>query len=125
MTRAEKAAAKTASTETVNTEELAAAANAITTVTGGEVTVEPAAEDTAPAIPEYRFNVTGERRKELAEMLAALKGTKPKYLGAPSFAYAIGEYRIDKPGTLTGELSPELLAALAEQGFTPDENGAA
>lgn len=58
-------------------------------------------------------------------MLAALKGTKPKYLGAPSFAYAIGEYRIDKPGTLTGELSPELLAALAEQGFTPDENGAA
>ena len=124
LTRAEKAAAKAT---TVNTADLAAAAaEALTAITGDEVTATPADEDTAPApaIPEYRFNVTGARRKELAEMLAALKGAKAKYLGAPSFAYAIGEYRISKPGTITGELSAELLALLAEQGFTPEENGA-
>jgi hypothetical protein len=34
----------------------------------------------------------------------------------------IGEYTVDRNGTLTGEASPELLAALAEQGFAPDEN---
>ena len=120
MTRAEKAAAKAASTETVNTEELAAAANAITTVTGGEVTVEPAAEDTAPAIPEYRFNVTGERRKALVAAIGEYTGEAPIYKAAPTFAYVIGAYTVDKTGTLIGEPAPELLAALAEQGFIPE-----
>ena len=40
-------------------------------------------------------------------------------------AYAIGQYRIDKTGTLIGEPTPELLATLAEQGFTPDNSDAA
>jgi len=121
MTRAEKAAAKATTDETVNTEELAAAAaEAIEAATGSEVTMEPAAEDLTPDIPEYRFNVTGKRRKELAEILAATAGKELKYLGAPSFAFAIGTKTLDKAGTLAGEISTELLAALAEQGFIPE-----
>ena len=50
---------------------------------------------------------------------------EPVYKGAPSFAYAVGNYIIDKTGTLTGEPNPELLTALAEQGFMPDESDAA
>ena len=43
-----------------------------------------------------------------------------EYLGAPSYSYAVGDYIIDKTGTLTGEAKPELLADLEAQGFTPD-----
>jgi hypothetical protein len=32
----------------------------------------------------------------------------------------IGEYTVDRNGTLIGEASAELLAALAEQDFTPE-----
>jgi len=121
MTRAERSAAKAAQPETVNTEDLAAAAGeAIAAVTGDAVTAEPADEDTAPeepATPEYRFNVTGARRKELAEILAALHGKKPQYLGAPSYAYKCGPSILDRQGTLHGEISPELLADLAAQDF--------
>lgn len=122
MTRVEKAAAKATQPEVVDTVDLAeAAADTITAETGSEVMIEPTDAPEAHAIPEYRFNVTGARRKELAEKLAAaLNDEKPKYLGAPSFAFAIGTNILDKKGTLTGEISPELLAALAEQGFTPE-----
>lgn len=122
MSLAEKAAAKATQPEAVDTVDLAeAAADAITAATGSEVNVEPADAPEAPAIPEYRFNVTGARRKELAEMLAAaISDEKPKYLGAPSFAFAIGANILDKKGTLTGEISADLLAALAEQGFIPE-----
>jgi len=117
MTRAEKAAAKAVRIETV-------AVAAIEAETSSEATVEPA-EDAAPTIPEYRFNVTGERRKELAAALGSIIGWAPVYKGAPSFAYAVGNYIIDKSGTITGELSEETLAALAEQGFIPGKSEAA
>ena len=124
MTRAEKAAAKT---ETVNTEELVAAAAEVITATGGsDVTVTPTDADESadapeiPAIPEYRFNVTGDRRKALVTAVKDFTGTDPVYKGAPGYAYAVGSYIIDRTGTLIGEATPELLAALAEQGFTPE-----
>ena len=121
MTRAEKAAAKAAQPETVNTEELAAAAaDAIAAVTGDEVTVEPAAEDVTPAIPEYRFNVTGDQRKALVVAVENFLGGEKVYKGAPSYAYAVGEFIIDRTGTLIGEATPDMLAALAEQGFTSE-----
>ena len=100
MTRAEKAAAKAVES----------------------VAVEP---EEAPAIPEYRFNVTGKRRNELVAAIGVYLDQQVNYLGAPSFAYAIGAYRIDKTGTLIGEPSPELLAALVESGFIPAESDAA
>lgn len=122
MTRAEKAAAKAAKTEE------AAEVNAETEVNGKpaiESAEEPAEIPEAPAIPETRFNVTGEQRKALVTAISAYIDQSVKYLGAPSYAYMIGEYRVDKTGTLIGEASPELLAALAEQGFIPNENEAA
>jgi len=138
MTRADKAAAKTTKAEE-------AAATDVTVEEGAEennsdgMTVEPAAEiaeepaetteapagDAAQVIPEYRFNVTGERRKALVAAISEHLNQATQYLGAPSFTYAIGAYRIDKTGTLTGEPNPELLAALAEKGFMPDNSEAA
>jgi len=121
MTRAEKAAAKAAQTETVNTEELATAAGeAIEAATGSEVAVEPADEDLTPAIPEYRFNVTGDQRKALVTTVENFTGEEKVYKGAPRYAYSVGSFIIDRTGTLIGEANPDMLTALAEQGFTTE-----
>jgi hypothetical protein len=140
MTRAEKAATKAAKAEE-STEETASPEEPVAEI---ETTEEPASVDEAteetasvdepaaeteaveePASPEYRFNVTGDRRKALVKAISEYLDQPSKYLAAPSYAYAIGEYRIDRTGTLTGESNAELLAALAEQGFTTDESVAA
>lgn len=42
------------------------------------------------------------------------------YLGMPSMAYEVGETHIDKQGTLTGEVTTELLQHLEKQGFTAE-----
>ena len=39
------------------------------------------------------------------------------YQNAPTFAYAIGEYSVDKEGTLTGPASEALITALQAKGF--------
>ena len=135
MTRAEMAAAKAAKTEEAKTATSDTAAEAIAEgADEGEATAEPAAEDTVepvdtsevpaeeatPAIPETRFNVTGDQRKALVAAVKDFTNTDAVYKGAPSYAYAVGNYIIDRTGTLIGEPAPELLAALAEQGFTPE-----
>ena len=125
---------KAAKAETVNTEDLAAAATeVISAFTGSEVTVEavePAAESELPLYEpvikhseatephrRWRFGVTGADRKALVVAIAEAIGQQPEYLGAPSFTYAIGELRVDKTGTLTGEVGQELIDTLAERGF--------
>ena len=40
-------------------------------------------------------------RKEIVAELETKWGVKAKYLGAPSFAYEVGDYRIDKNGEVT------------------------
>jgi len=138
MTRAEIAAAKAAKAEEaaatdVTVEEGAEEndSDGLTAAPAAEVAEEPAETtdalvgDAAPAISEYRFNVTGDQRKALVAAISEHLNQATQYLGAPSFTYAIGAYRIDKAGTLTGEPNPELLDALAEKGFTPDESDAA
>lgn len=131
FTRAKKAAMKAAQAEMVHTEDLAVAtAEVIEAATGNEVTVEatdasePADVSEQPERMVARFNVTGDRRKELVTAVGGIIGWEPVYKGAPSFAFAVGNYLIDKTGTLTGEPNPELLAALAEQSFTSEENSA-
>ncbi|MDL2218033.1 hypothetical protein LJC27_05185 [Christensenellaceae bacterium OttesenSCG-928-M15] len=96
-----------------------------------ETAAEPAeqAKDTeAPAEPteesgsmEIAFNLAGIRRKELVVAVSDFIGAEPEYKAAPSFAYEIGGYMVDKQGTLTGAANQPLLAALAEQGFTAAE----
>ena len=127
MTRVEKAAAKAAKVEE--------GANEATTDTAVEADdevmekTESVAETTdtpeQPAHMEARFNVNGERRKALVAAISEHLNQATQYLGAPSFTFAIGAYRIDKTGTLTGEPNPELMVALAEKGFAPGESGAA
>ena len=43
-------------------------------------------------------------RKALAQALAAELGTEVRYLGVPSCAYQVGEYTIQKDGTIEGNL---------------------
>ena len=82
---------------------------------------EPTAEETETESNEAAYHVTGIRRKELVAAVGGLTGAEPEYKAAPSFAYEIGDYIVDKNGTLIGEHSPALVAALAEQGFAAAE----
>ena len=50
---------------------------------------------------EVRYNVSGERRKELITAMADLLEAKPRYNGAPSFSYTVGDYLVDKQGTVS------------------------
>ena len=45
-------------------------------------------------------NVTGAERKRLAQALGEITFTEPVYMKAPTFAYVIGDYHIDKDGTI-------------------------
>ncbi len=47
------------------------------------------------------FNVTGESRKAMVKAIETELQIKAKYLGVPSCAYQIGEYRVERDGTLT------------------------
>jgi len=126
MTRAKKATAKAAKAEEAADE--GTIDEAIET-DGAVITEVASVAETidTPEQPErmgIRFNVTGERRKALVAAISEYLNQATQYLGAPSFTYAIGSYRINKSGTLTGEPNPELLNALQEMGFTPDDRGA-
>jgi hypothetical protein len=44
-------------------------------------------------------------------------GQPPVYQNAPTFAYRIGEYKVDKKGTLTGPNDQALRQWLKDEGF--------
>ena len=58
------------------------------------------------------YNVSGEKRKSLVGAVSHQLNAPAKYLGAPTFAYEVGGYTIDKSGMLTGEDNPDLVADL-------------
>ncbi len=70
------------------------------------------------------FNVTGAERKRLVQAISAFTGTGSKYLGAPSFAYQVDRYHIDRSGIVSFNSQTDraeverLIEALAGQGFT-------
>ena len=70
---------------------------------------------------EAVYNVTGVRRKELVAAVGDFIGAKPEYLRAPTYAFAVGSYNIDREGTLTGPENPALIESLKEQGFITAE----
>ena len=82
---------------------------------------EPATVGNEPEGIEAAYNVTGVRRKELVAAVGDFIGTKPEYLRAPTYAFAVGNYNIDKEGTLTGPENPALIESLKEQGFIAAE----
>lgn len=67
------------------------------------------------------YNITGTERKSLVGAISTATNSPTKYLGAPTFAYKVGNYHIDKNGTVTGNDNELLVAELAAQGFTAAE----
>lgn len=69
------------------------------------------------------FNVSGPERKRLVDAIAAFTGEDAKYLGAPSFAYEVGIFLIDREGCVSfddrsdSELIEGLIEQLGDQGF--------
>ena len=63
------------------------------------------------------YHVTGEQRKALVTAVSAFVDAPAVYQNAPTFAYAIGEYSVDKEGTLTGPANEALITALQVRGF--------
>ncbi len=77
------------------------------------------AEDdlSTPETMEVRFEVAGSARKALAAAIGEHTGAYPSYQAAPSFAYLIGDYTLDRTGTLAGPKNDYLIRALVEDGY--------
>lgn len=58
------------------------------------------------------YNVTGPERKSLVAAISQELNIPTDYLGAPTFAYQVGGYHIDKKGLLEGPDNPGLVADL-------------
>lgn len=69
---------------------------------------------------KLNYSVTGSERKSLVGALSTVLNTPIKYLGAPTFVYEIGDYHVDKTGTLTGPDNLALEDALHQAGFDAD-----
>ena len=63
----------------------------------------------------------GPERKKLAAAVAEATGTKSAYAGMPSARYDAGAYMITREGALTGPDDRDLVAALRQLGFEPEE----
>ena len=61
---------------------------------------------------QINYNVTGTKRKSLVSAISQELNAPTKYLGAPTFAYEVGGYHIDKNGILRGTDNPGLVADL-------------
>ena len=72
------------------------------------------------------FNVSGDTRKKLVKLISSHLGVESRYLGAPSFAYSIGNYTVNKDGSLSWDEDDErtagLLEAIKAEGFTTTED---
>ena len=72
------------------------------------------------------FHVTGKERKALVEALSEITFSEATYAGAPTFAYRVGDYTVDKngvifyPPTLAQEAVALVVEKLKERGFTPE-----
>lgn len=77
---------------------------------------------------EIRFYVMGAQRKAFATVVGDLIGWEPVYKKAPTFAYAVGSYLIDKNGALIfaddADMNDaaQLLSALAERGYVSGDS---
>ena len=80
---------------------------------------------------QIKYNVTGDRRKALVAVMRDVLQDTTRYLGAPSFAFQVGVYTVDKNGTVTcpegtDEAQIEILIReLAHDGFSGERVGEA
>ena len=74
-----------------------------------------------------QYNVPGNKRKELVKTIATWLGADIKYCGAPSFAYEVDYFTIDRNGCLSfddradSEVIERLLEHLYDEGFECEE----
>ncbi|MGI2709433.1 MULTISPECIES: virulence protein [Bacillus cereus group] len=77
---------------------------------------------------QINYNVTGPKRKELVNAISQELNAPVKYLGAPTFAYEVADYNVNKNGVLSGPDNKELvddllglydLKAISEEFDTP------
>ena len=72
------------------------------------------------------YNVTGAKRKELVQLIAHFMGSEAKYKGAPTFAYEVDYFTIDKSGVLSfpddvnSEMLDRLMGMLYDNSFVPE-----
>jgi predicted transcriptional regulator len=66
---------------------------------------------------EFKFGVKGQERKNFVSAVSEILNQPKKYLGTPSYAFSVGDYIIDREGTLIGEHNMELLLGLTARGF--------
>lgn len=70
-----------------------------------------------------KYDVQGQERKKLALTIAKWLGYEVKYLGAPTFAYQVGNHTLDKNGNLQleegmdNEVVERLMEHLHDEGF--------
>ena len=69
------------------------------------------------------YNVSGSDRKRLVAAIAEHTGEKAKYLGAPGFAYQVGNIHISVDGQVTVEIreAATLVRFLREKGFQAED----
>ena len=76
-----------------------------------------AEDDPQPENMTVHFDVSGSAHKALANAIGEAIGAYPSYKAAPSFAYIIGKYTLDRNGVLTGLCNSQLLIALDQDGY--------
>ena len=75
---------------------------------------------------EFKYNVTGSDRKRLVTAMAEILECAAKYKGAPTFAYEVDYFTIDKNGIVSfddradSDEVERLVEALRERGFEPE-----
>lgn len=75
---------------------------------------------------ELNYNVTGAKRKELVKLIAHFTGCDARYLGAPSFAYEVDYFTIDRNGAVSfddradSEVIERLIEMLYDNNFVAE-----
>src|SRR5574344_365690 len=79
---------------------------------------------------EFKYNVTGADRKRLVTAMSEILECAPNYKGAPTFAYEVDYFTVDKNGTVSfddradSEEIERLIEQLHEQGFEAEPQDA-
>lgn len=77
---------------------------------------------------EIKINTHGNERKRLVKTIAEWLGEDIKYCGAPTFAYTVGSFTVEKDGTLRfdsgkdSDVVERLLEHLYDEGFDIDQS---
>lgn len=73
-----------------------------------------------------KYNATGAKRKELVQLISNFTGCEIKYKGAPTFAYEVDYFVIDKNGAVSfddradSEVIERLIEMLYDNGFAAE-----